>query len=121
MIELNEDGTRPGPDTVGRVYKICCKGVYSFNVWSRDSLKSEKFPTQADIEKYYTFIEWVSDNLPIEEARKQTRDLNGIESIRPKTIEDDIRVAEYTLAEAKADQKLAKARLDELKKKKEKE
>lgn len=102
---------------IGKVYKTLQQGLFGFSVWTGET-GVDVSPTQEEIEQQESFIGWFSIVLPIEEARKLSRELNSAEALRTKTIDDEIRVAQYNLDSAKDQVKKAKAILDDLKKKK---
>ena len=77
MIELRADGSIPGVDTHGRVYKVVdlMTGVVGYNCWVSD-LSNGDPEILARIEKYDTFRGYASDILPISEIKTLVQSLN---------------------------------------------
>lgn len=77
MIELREDGSIPGPDQYGRIYKLVdpITGCIGYNMWASEFPQGDP-RTVAQIEGYSSFLGFVTDVLPIEEAYTKVRALN---------------------------------------------
>ena len=78
MIELREDGSAPGPDQYGRIYKLLhpITGCVGYNMWASDLPNGEPHVV-AQIEGYSSFLGFVTDVLPIDEAYEKVRALNN--------------------------------------------
>lgn len=78
MIELRADGSIPGPDRYGRIYKVVepMTGIVGYNMWASDLPEGEPDNIKR-IRAYDSFAGFVTDILPIEEARRQVRELNN--------------------------------------------
>ena len=77
MIELRADGSIPGPDQYGRIYKVVdpMTGIVAYNMWASDLPEGEPDSIKR-IRAYYSFAGFVTDILPIEEANRKVRELN---------------------------------------------
>lgn len=78
MIELRADGSIPGPSEYGRIYKVIdpMTGIVGYNMWASDLPEGDP-DTIANIEGYDSFGGFVTDILPIKEAKSKVRELNG--------------------------------------------
>ena len=67
MIELREDGSIPGPAKVGRIYKLGYDGLVTLVLWEGE------FETDLPeyIERYPSFRGYLTEFLPLEEARTE--------------------------------------------------
>ena len=76
MIELRADGSAPGPDTVGRVYKIIDQitGKVGFNLTGSDREEELRI---AQIEAYDSFGGWMTDVVDIAIVHAECRRLNA--------------------------------------------
>ena len=78
MIELRADGSIPGPDQYGRIYKVVdpMTGIVAYNMRASDLPEGEPDSIKR-IRAYYSFAGFVTDILPIEEANRKVRELNN--------------------------------------------
>lgn len=86
MIELRADGSIPGPDQYGRIYKVIdpMTGIVGYSMWGSDLPEGEP-DTIANIEAYDSFGGFVTDILPIKEAKSKVRELNGGPQVKVST------------------------------------
>ena len=77
MIELRADGSIPGPDQYGRIYKVVdpMTGIVAYNMRASDLPEGEPDSIKR-IRAYDSFAGFVTDILPIEEANRKVRELN---------------------------------------------
>lgn len=86
MIELREDGSMPGPDQYGRLYKGVnpMTGEVGYSMWASEF--SEGDPERIRmIEGYDAFAGYASGVLPIEEANALVRQLNNGPKVKEET------------------------------------
>jgi hypothetical protein len=67
MIELREDGTLEGAPKVGRIYKLAYDGRITLILWEGE-LETD---FHSYVERYETFRGYLTDFLPLEEARTE--------------------------------------------------
>ena len=77
MIELRADGSIPGQNTHGRVYKVVdpMTGEVGYNCWASDLPQGEPHCLER-IEGYDSFHGYVSEILPIAEVEALVQSLN---------------------------------------------
>ena len=77
MIELRADGSIPGPDQYGRIYKVVdpMTGIVAYNMRASDLPEGEPDSIKR-IRAYYSFAGFVTDILPIEDVKRKVRELN---------------------------------------------
>ena len=77
MIELRADGSIPGPDQYGRIYKVVdpMTGIVAYNMRASDLPEGEPDSIKR-IRAYDSFAGFVTDILPIEDVKRKVRELN---------------------------------------------
>lgn len=90
MKELRTDGSLPGEDQFARIYKVRGEDGEGFNMWGGETPDDESWPSQADIERYKTFVAWETDVIEYKEARERLRVLNKVPRFDISTLLLDI-------------------------------
>lgn len=77
MIEFRADGSIPGPDKYGRIYKVVDlnTGEIGYNYSSSDLPGLDPYRMKI-IKGYDTFRGWVTDIIDIKEVQKKCREMN---------------------------------------------
>lgn len=86
MIELREDGSIPGKNEYGQVYKVVDQmtGAVGYNLWLSDLPQGEP-RTLAMIQRYDTFSGFVSGIVSADEAQALVKNLNAGPKVHEET------------------------------------